>query len=112
MEYENLSDTDNLYVIAKSIFTKRIQKPKFYSLQLEPENEGNSLEIANSVGLHKYIQSLLSLITVNGIEILYSHRDINILTESQLNTVKMYVKSYGYIIDKKDEDSFWHFTCI
>lgn len=101
---------DNTFLIAKSIFTANIQKPKFYSLQLEPEDEGNSLEIAQEVGIEKYIQSLLCEITMNGIEILYNHRDINKLTELQLQTVKMYVKSYGYSLEQEQRENFLHWV--
>jgi len=106
---------DNTYLIAKSIFTGCIQKPKFYSLQLEPENEGNSLKIAEKQGIQTYIQNILSIITVHGIKLLYSHCDINKLTESQIQTVKMYVKSYGYILEKKQDDNgyiHWKFKSL
>jgi hypothetical protein len=116
MEPESLDCNldDNTYLIAKSIFTANIQKPKFYSLQLEPENEGNSLKIAEIQGVDKYIQNILSIITVYGIELLYSHRDINKLTESQLQTVKMYVKSYGYILHQEERENllYWVFKPI
>lgn len=101
---------DNTYLIAKSIFTGCIKKPKFYSLQLEPENEGNSLQIAQEVGVYKYIQNILSIITMHGIEILYSHRDINKLTESQIQTVKMYVKSYGYSLEQEQRENLLHWV--
>lgn len=105
---------DNTYLIAKSIFTANIQKPKFYSLQLEPENEGNSLKIAQEVGLDKYIQSLLSIITIHGVFILFGHRDIKKLTESQLQTVKMYVKSYGYTLHQEERENllYWAFKSL
>lgn len=107
---ENCSENDNTYQIAKEIFSKLIQPPKTYSLQLEEA----SRNIAEEQGINEYIQGILSIITVYGIEILYGHRDLNSLNSAQIDTIKMYVKSYGYSLDKQEENGYlkWVFTAI
>jgi hypothetical protein len=113
MDTQKLSETnesDNTYQIAKQIFSKLIQPPKTYSLQLEEA----SRNIAEEQGVNEYIQGMLSIITVYGIEILYGHRDLNKLNSDDIETIKMYVKSYGYSLDQKEENGYlkWVFTAI
>lgn len=105
-----MNEQDNLYDIAKSIFNNAIKPPKTYCLSLEEI----SLEIAEKQGFDEYIQGLLSIITVHGIEILYGHKNINILKENEIDTIKMYVKSYGYILKQKEFDNklHWFFEII
>lgn len=107
---ENLNEYDNTYQIAKQIFSNLIQPPKTYSLQLEEA----SRSIAEEQGVNEYIQGMLSIITVYGIEIVYNHRDLNALNSEQIETIKMYVKSYGYSLDQKEENGYlkWVFTAI
>lgn len=101
---------DNTYEIAKNIFSNNIKPPKFYSLQLEEM----SRNIAEEQGINDYIQGILSIITVHGIEILYGHRDLNKLNHDNIDTIKMYVKSYGYSLNQKEENNYlkWVFTPI
>lgn len=107
---ENLNEYDNTYQISKQIFSNLIQPPKTYSLQLEE----TSRSIAEKQGVNEYIQGMLSIITVYGIEILYNHRDLNALNSAQIHTIKMYVKSYGYSLEQKEENGYlkWVFTAI
>lgn len=103
--------TDNSLEIAKSIYTHRIQKPNTYNFQLEDKE---TYEIAEKQGFEEYIQGLLSIITLHGVEILYGHRNFNKLTESELDTVKMYTRSYGYNLIQIQNDNYldWEFEKI
>lgn len=102
---------DNSLEIAKTIFNHTIQKPKTYNFQLEDQE---TYEIAEKQGFEEYIQGFLSIITLHGVEILYGHRNFNKLTESELDTVKMYVRSYGYNLTQIPNDSYlnWKFIRI
>lgn len=107
---ENNNISDNTYQIAKQIFSNLIKPPKTYSLQLEEA----SRNIAEQQGIDEYVQGILSIITVHGIEILYNHRDLNKLNDNELTTIKMYVKSYGYNLEQKEENGYlkWSFSAI
>lgn len=86
-------DYDNLEEIAEKIYSKPYGEPNSIQLELEEVTS----DIAFKYGIESFISNILYIITMNGVKILYGE-DINILnlTEKQLDTIKMYVKSYGY----------------
>jgi hypothetical protein len=86
-------DYDNLEEIAEKIFSKPYGEPNSIRLELEEITS----DIAFNYGIESFISNILYIITMKGIKILYG-KDINVLnlTEKQLDTIKMYVKSYGY----------------
>lgn len=96
-------DYDNLEEIAQQIFTKPHGEPNSIQLELEEVTS----DIALKYGIENFISHILSIITIKGIKILYGY-DINILllSVSQLDTVRMYVRSFGYdlIISKDKSD--------
>lgn len=102
---------DNLFDIAKSIYNFPIRKPKTYNFQLE---DSETYEIAEKQGFEEYIQGMLSIITLHGVEILYNHRNFNKLTESELDTVKSYTRSYGYNLIQIHNENYldWKFEKI
>jgi hypothetical protein len=110
MNGREISRDDNTYNIAKKIFSQSIKPAKFYLLQLHE----NSRDIAEEQGVDEYIQGILSIITLHGVEILYGHRNFNSLTEDQLDTVKLYVKSYGYKLVQEPRENFldWKFVLV
>jgi predicted nucleic acid-binding protein len=86
-------DYDNLEEIAQQIFTKQYGPPNSIELQLEEV----TCDIALKYGIENFISNILCIITIKGVKILYGEdTNILLLTESQLNTIKMYVRSYGY----------------
>lgn len=99
MEYDN----DNLDEIAEQIFTKPYKKPNSIQLELEEITS----DIAFKYGIESFISNILYIITLKGARILYGNDiDLLSLTEKQLDTIKMYVNSYGYnllISDNKNE---------
>jgi hypothetical protein len=86
-------DYDNLEEIAEKIYSKPYGEPNSIQLELEEVTS----DIAFNYGIESFISNILYIITMKGIKILYG-KDINVLnlTEKQLDTIKMYVKSYGY----------------
>lgn len=108
-DFEN-DINDNTYQIAKNIFSNTIKPSKFYSLQLHEI----SRTFAEEQGVNEYIQGILSIITIHGIEIVYGHRDLNKLKESEIDNIKLYVKSYGYSLDQIQDNGYlkWVFTAF
>jgi hypothetical protein len=78
--------------IGRYIYSYPVQKPNYYNLQLSPE----ATDIALSSGVDEVVNSILSIITLSGIETLYNHTDWMILNESQQYLVLQYTRSYGY----------------
>jgi hypothetical protein len=86
-------DYDNLEEIAQQIFTKPYGPPNSIELQLEEV----TCDIALKYGIENFISNILCIITIKGVKILYGEdTNILLLKESQINTIKMYVRSYGY----------------
>ena len=84
---------DNTRHIAEAIFT-RAPGPK-NSIDLSIEDPHTS-EIARSSGIDNFTNTILSLITFHGIYILFGHKNLLLLTDSQIDLIKEYTKSYGY----------------
>lgn len=86
-------DYDNLSEIAEQIFSKPYKNPNSIQLELEEITS----DIAFKYGIESFISNILYIITLKGAKILYGDNiDLLSLTETQLETIKMYVKSYGY----------------
>jgi hypothetical protein len=93
---------DNTKYIAEQIFTKLPQPKNTIELGLEEQTAG----IAEKTGIDKFIFEILTVITMHGIEILFGHKNILELTESNFNLINEYTNSFGYNIVKKiDEKS-------
>lgn len=88
---------DNTKEIAHEIFTKEVRPANSIQLFLEEQ----TADLATRTDANKFINEVLSVITMHGIEILYGHRDIALITKSQADRVYDYVKSYGYEIKNK-----------
>ena len=83
---------DNLDEIVKSIFS---QPPgKICSIQLQLEEETS--KIAEQYGVNSFVFNILYMITLKGIRYLYGDIPLVSLTESQLDLVKEYTRSYEY----------------
>jgi hypothetical protein len=95
-------EEDNTRDIAEQIFRKSPGVPNSIDLQLDEsttdfmENEGY---IAQS-----FIRDILSVITLHGVEILFGHKNIILLSEPDLLLLKQYTRSYGYELSVKVED--------
>lgn len=85
---------DNTPDIAKYIYAHTIQCPKFYDLGLLCDQETH--ETASSVGVDNLVQEVLLKITMHGMKILYGHNDIALLSIENIDTIKSYVRSYGF----------------
>lgn len=91
---------DNTYELAQQIFTKPPQKP--FSIQLFFEEETSHL--AQKTDIDNFINEVLFLITLHGIEILFGHKNLKCLTEENICLIKQYIHSYGYDVILKDEN--------
>lgn len=93
---------DNTREIAEQIFSKQPGDAKSIDLELD---ESTVEFIQDKNELHDYIRDIISMITLHGIEILYGHRDLMSLTDSQLFMIKRYTRSYGFELNIKIEES-------
>lgn len=95
-------EEDNTRYIAEQIFSKPPGEPNSIDLSLDEstvdfmENEGYNN--------HAFIRDIISVISLHGVEILFGHRNIMILTEDELFLLKRYIRSYGYELKIKIED--------
>lgn len=85
----------NLNEIAKSIFGKPPQGVKSIQLELE---ENSALQAESTGDLDKTVCDIVLYLTINGIELLFGHRDIMTLSQKQYDLVCEYTRSYGYNI--------------
>ena len=93
---------DNTREIAEQIFRKPAGPPDSIQLFLEEQTS----DLATRTNAIRFINEILSVITLHGIEILYGHRDLNMITTEQADRVYEYVRSFGYkivFIDGKHE---------
>ena len=98
-----MDEIDNTKTIAQQIFTKTPQ-PK-NSIQLQLEEQTYETALTDPVGTERFIMNIVSMITMHGVDILYGHKNILSLTESQVNLLQEYTQSYGYKILTKVEGS-------
>lgn len=96
-----MEEEDNTREIAYNIFSKPPGKKNSIQLQLEDR----TADIANKKGVDLFIVNILSIITMHGVEILFGHRQLLQLTESNFNLLQQYVNSYGYHINKRIENN-------
>lgn len=97
--------------IANYIYKHPPQKANFYNLQLEDQLEEQiqktTSQYAKETGIDKFIQSILSHITLAGIKVLYGHDDWVTLSQDQQTQVRLYTRSYGYdykiVVESFDE---------
>jgi hypothetical protein len=95
-------EEDNTRYIAEQIFTNPPGEPNSIDLSLDEstvdfmENEGYNN--------HTFIRDIISVITLHGVEILFGHRNIMILSEDELFLLKRYIRSYGFELKIKIED--------
>jgi hypothetical protein len=95
-------EEDNTRNIADQIFNKPPGVPNSIDLQLDDstidfmENEGYIPQ--------SFIRDVLSVITLYGVEILFGHKNIILLSEDEMSLLKQYTRSYGYELNVKIED--------
>lgn len=87
-------EEDNTRYIAEQIFSKGPGDENSINLQLDEstvdfmENEG--------CDRNKFIQDIITMITLHGVEILFGHKNVRKLTDDQIFLVKQYTRSYGF----------------
>lgn len=84
---------DNTKDIAWEIFKNSPGLPNSIDLQLD---ESTIDFIENGNDLANCIKNIISSITLHGIEILYGHKNIYLLSNDDLILIKQYTRSYGY----------------
>jgi hypothetical protein len=95
-------DQDNTRDIAEQIFNKSPGAPNSIDLQLDD----TTVDFIREEGYipHNFIRDVLSVITLYGVEILFGHKNIILLSEDDLFLLKKYIRSYGYELSVKIED--------
>jgi hypothetical protein len=96
-----MQSDDNLDQIAHAIFSKPVQPPMSIQLQLEEA----TADIAAKEGVDNFVFNIVYLITYKGMKIKYGDdTTIHTLTETQFDTIKSYVASFGYklIVEAND----------
>jgi hypothetical protein len=95
-------EQDNTRDIAEQIFNKSPGAPNSIDLQLDD----TTVDFIREEGYipHNFIRDVLSVITLYGVEILFGHKNIILLSEDDLFLLKKYIRSYGYELSVKIED--------
>lgn len=88
----NENTIDNTREIAEQIFTKPPCPADSIKLYLEEQTS----DLATRTNTERFINEILSVITMHGIDILYGHRDLSAITIEQADKVYAYVRSFGY----------------
>lgn len=91
---------DNTKEIAFEIFSKNPLPKNSIQLQLED----SCVDLDTTQDIDDFVFDVLTMITFNGIEILYGHKNIAILTPGQFKVVQQYTNSYGYNITHRVKD--------
>jgi hypothetical protein len=91
--------SDNTRDIAFEIFSKQVLAKN--SIQLELEE--SCVDLKENV--EDFVFDVLTMITFHGIEILYGHKNIAMLTKDQFKLVQEYTNSYGYNITHRIKDN-------
>lgn len=84
---------DNTKEIAYGIFSKPPAPKNTHQLFLEED----TMDMALRLDQNAFINEVLFVITRHGLNILFGHDNIHALTEKEIEKVKEYVASYGYI---------------
>jgi hypothetical protein len=85
-------EEDNTREIAEQIFSKPPGEPNTIDLSFHE----STINYINQDEVHAYIRDVISIITMHGVEILFGHKNVMMLTEDQLFLVKQYTRSYGF----------------
>lgn len=95
-------EQDNTRDIAEQIFNTPPGVPNSIDLQLDD----STVDFIENEGYvpHNFIRDVLSVITLHGVEILFGHKNIILLSDSDLSLLKKYTRSYGYELNVKIED--------
>lgn len=99
----------NLLEIARNIYNK----PPGPRCSIELELEDESAQQAGEYGVEKTVSDIVLFLTINGMEILFGHRDMTLLSYNNFILLKSYVNSYGYnpIVTANDtEYSPWNLS--
>jgi len=83
---------DNTREIAEQIFRKPPGPPDSIQLYLEEQTS----DMASRSNASQFINEILTVITMHGVEILFGHRDLRKITREEANKIYSYVASYGY----------------
>jgi hypothetical protein len=101
---------DNTFEIAQAIFSK--QPGLLNSIDLSLEDETSFL--AEKHGVNEFVSNILRIITLHGVKILFGDIKIKDLTNSQIDLIKEYTRSYGYDLNFTifQNDIFINFTKV
>ncbi len=94
-------EVDNIDEIAEAIFSKPPGPPNSVQLQLEDL----TAEIAEQEGVDNFVFNILCLLTFKGMQKLYGHKNIIELNEREFLNILDYVKSYGYTLEIRANDT-------
>jgi len=87
-------DSDNTRGIAERIFNNPPGEPNSINLQLD---ESTIDFIArNGYNPSNIITEMLTMITLHGVELLFGHKNILLLSDNDVFLLKRYVRSYGF----------------
>lgn len=94
---------DNTRDIAEKIFNKPPMGVNSINLQLDD----STVDFMKTEGYvaDNFIKEILTIITLHGIEIIFGHKNIMLLSDDDIFLLKQYTRSYGYelcvkIVDK------------
>jgi hypothetical protein len=87
-------EEDNTRYIAEQIFSKSPGEENSINLQLDE----STVDFMENEGYNKnrFIQDIISMITLHGVQILFGHKNVRKLTEDQIFLIKQYTRSYGF----------------
>lgn len=90
---------DNTKEIAEQIFNRPPGEPNSIDLQLDD----GTIDFMREEGyeMNKFVRDILSMITIHGVEILFGHRNIMMLSDDDVFLLKRYIRSYGYELKVK-----------
>jgi hypothetical protein len=90
---------DNTREIAEQIFSRPPGEPNSIDLQLDD----GTIDFMREEGyeMNNFVKDILSMITLHGVEILFSHRNIMMLSDDDVFLLKKYIRSYGYELKVK-----------
>ena len=90
---------DNTREIAEQIFSRPPGEPNSIDLQLDD----GTIDFMREEGyeMNNFVKDILSMITLHGVEILFGHRNIMMLSDDDVFLLKKYIRSYGYELKVK-----------
>ncbi len=88
--------------IAKRIFGLPVpMEPRTFTLGLEEQ----TMEIGEKEGMNGFVSEILSALTLEGIRVRFPDKTLIELTNQDVNLIKRYVESFGYILNVYGDDT-------